>query len=130
MISYFKVKRKVGTAVLLRDNIFQSENVVSPFVLGVFKPKIYSPFHINEQDMSHVITHEQAHIRRKDHWRKPFGFLLLALHWFNPLMWFSYVLLCRDIELTCDENVIKELNTEQKADYSRAFLTCSVNCCK
>lgn len=127
VISYFKVKRKIGTAVLLRDNIFQSERVVSPFVLGIVKPNIYLPFNINEQDMSHVIAHEKAHIRRKDHLWKPFGFLLLALHWFNPLMWLGYVLLCRDIELACDEKVIKELNAEQKADYSQALLTCSVN---
>lgn len=127
VISYLKVKRKIGTAVLLRDNVFQSENVVSPFVLGIVKPKIYLPFNMDEQDMSHVIAHEQAHIRRKDHWWKPFGFLLLTIHWFNPLMWLGYVLLCRDIELACDEKVVKELNAEQKADYSQALLTCSVN---
>jgi len=127
IISYMRLKNKIGTAVLLRDNIFQSENVVSPFVLGIIKPKIYLPFNMNDKDMSHVIAHEQAHIQRKDHWWKPFGFLLLALHWFNPLMWVGYVLLCRDIELACDEKVIKELNTEQKADYSQALLSCSVN---
>jgi len=127
VISYSIVKKKIDTAVLLRDNIFQSENVVSPFVLGIVKPKIYLPFKTNDLDMSHVIAHEQAHIRRKDHLWKPFGFLLLALHWFNPLMWLGYVLLCRDIELACDEKVIKDLNTEQKADYSQALLTCSVN---
>ncbi len=127
LISYVKVKRKIGTAVLLRDNIFQSESVVSPFVLGIIKPKIYLPFRMDEQDMSHVIAHEQAHIRRKDHWWKPFGFLLLAIHWFNPLMWLSYVLLCRDIELACDEKVVKDLDHEQRADYSQALLTCSVN---
>ncbi len=127
IISYFRVKRKVGTAVLLSGNIFQSESVVSPFVLGIIKPKIYLPFAMNERDMSHVVAHEQAHIRRKDHWWKPLGFLILTLHWFNPLIWLGYVLLCRDIELACDEKVIKELNTEQKADYSQAILTCSVS---
>ena len=127
VISYFRVKIKIGTAVLLRDNIYQSENVVSPFVLGIIKPKIYLPFNMNEQDIEHVIAHENAHIRRKDHLWKPFGFLVLTLHWFNPLMWLGYILLCRDIELACDEKVIKELNTEQKADYSQALLTCSVN---
>ena len=126
-ISYWRVKRKIGTAILLRDNIFQSENVVSPFVLGIFRPKIYLPFQISGQDMAHVIAHENAHIRRKDHWWKPFGFLLLSIHWFNPLMWLGYILLCRDIELACDEKVIKEMDTEQKADYSQALLTCSVN---
>lgn len=126
-ISYFRVNRKIGTAVLLHDNIFQSESVVSPFVLGIIKPKIYLPFKVNDKDMEHVIAHEQAHIRRKDHWSKPFGFLLLALHWFNPLMWLGYALLCKDIELACDEKVIKELNTEEKADYSQALLNLSVN---
>ena len=126
-ISYWRVKRKLGTAVLLRDNIYQSEAVVSPFVLGIRHPKIYLPFNISEHDMEHVIAHEKAHIRRNDNWWKPFGFLLLTLHWFNPLMWLGYVLLCRDIELACDEKVIKELNHDQKADYSQALLTCSVN---
>ena len=127
MISYFRVNNKIGTAVLLRDNIFQSENVFSPFVFGIIKPKIYLPFNMNGQDMEHVIAHENAHIHRKDHWWKPFGFLVLTLHWFNPLMWLGYVLLCGDIELACDEKVIKEFNNEQKADYSEALLSCSVN---
>ena len=127
VISFAKVKRKIGTAVLLRDNIYQSENVVSPFVLGIIKPKIYLPFNMNEKDMEHVVAHEMAHIRRKDHLWKPLGFLLLTLHWFNPLMWLGYVLLCRDIELACDEKVIKELDHDARADYSEALLTCSVN---
>ena len=127
VISFAKVKRKIGTAVLLRDNIYQSENVVSPFVLGIIKPKIYLPFGMNEKDMEHVVAHEMAHIRRKDHLSKPLGFLLLTLHWFNPLMWLGYVLLCRDIELACDEKVIGELDHDARADYSEALLTCSVN---
>ena len=127
IISFAKVKRKMGTAVLLRDNIYQSENVVSPFVLGIIKPKIYLPFGMNEKDMEHVVAHEMAHIRRKDHLWKPLGFLLLTLHWFNPLMWLGYVLLCRDIELACDEKVIKELDHDARADYSEALLACSVN---
>ena len=126
-ISCFRVKRKIDTAVLLRDNIFQSENVVSPFVFGIIKPKIYLPFHIDEKNAEYVIAHEQAHIRRKDHLWKPLGFLILALHWFNPLLWLGYILFCRDVEFACDEKVIRELNTEQKADYSQALLTCSVN---
>ena len=126
-ISYYRIKSKIGTAVLLRDNVFQSENVVSPFVLGIIKPRIYLPFNMNEQDVDYVIAHENAHISRKDHLWKPFGFLVLTLHWFNPLMWLGYVLLCRDIELACDEKVVKEFDAEQKADYSQALLTCSVN---
>ena len=127
IVSYIRVRRKIGTAVLLHNNIYQSENVVSPFVLGIIKPKIYLPFNMNEQDMEHVVAHETAHIRRKDHLWKPLGFLLLTLHWFNPLMWLGYVLLCRDIELACDEKVIKELDHDARADYSQALLTCSVN---
>ena len=127
VISYAKVKRKIGTAVLYKDNIYQSENVVSPFVLGIIKPNIYLPFKMNEKDMEHVVAHEMAHIRRKDHLWKPLGFILLTLHWFNPLMWLGYVLLCRDIELACDEKVIKELDHDARADYSQALLTCSVN---
>ena len=127
LVSFLRLKSKIGTAVLLRDNIYQSEAVVSPFVLGVIKPKIYLPFNMNGQDMEHVIAHEQAHIRRKDHLWKPLGFLILTLHWFNPMVWFGYILLCRDIELACDEKVVKELNNEQRADYSEALLACSVN---
>ena len=127
IFSYLNVKNKISTAVLLRQNIFQSENVVSPFVLGVVKPRIYLPFDMDEQDMEHVIAHENAHIRRKDHLWKPFGFLLLTLHWFNPFIWLAYVLLCRDIELACDEKVVKEFDNQQKADYAQALLTCSVN---
>ncbi len=126
-VSYVRVKKKIATAVLLRDNIYQSENVISPFVLGIIKTKIYLPFHMNERDMEHVVAHEQAHIRRKDHWWKPLGFLILTLHWFNPFVWLGYVLLCRDIELACDEKVVKDLDHAQRADYSQALLTCSVN---
>ncbi len=126
LVSWGLLKRKLKTAVLLRENIFQSENVASPFVLGIVKPKIYLPFHMNEQDMEHVIAHEKAHIRRKDHLWKPLGFFLLSVCWFNPLFWVGYILLCRDIELACDEKVVGELDAEQKADYSQALLTCSV----
>lgn len=126
-ISYWRLHRKVDTAVRYKDNIFQSENVKSPFVLGIIKPRIYLPFNMNGQDLEHVVAHEQAHIHRKDHWWKPFGFLLLTIHWFNPLVWLAYVLLCRDIELACDERVIKELGNEQRADYTQALVACSVN---
>lgn len=127
VISYWRLHREIDTAVRYKDSIFQSENVSSPFVLGIINPRIYLPFSMNEQDMEHVVAHEQAHIRRKDHWWKPLGFLLLTIHWFNPLMWLAYVLLCRDIELACDEKVIKGLSNEQRADYTQALVACSVN---
>ena len=127
IISYRRLHREIDTAVHYKDNIFQSENVSSPFVLGIINPRIYLPFSMNEQDLEHVVAHEQAHIRRKDHWWNPLGFLLLTIYWFNPLMWLAYVLLCRDIELACDEKVIKELGNEQRADYTQALVACSVN---
>ena len=127
VISYWRLRRKVDTAVRYKDNIFQSENVSFPFVLGIIKPRIYLPFKMNGQYLEYVVAHEQAHICRKDHWWKPLGFLLLMIHWFNPLMWLAYVLLCRDIELACDEKVIKELGNEQRGDYTQALVACSVN---
>ena len=126
-VSYLLLRRKIAIAVLLKENIFQSENVDSPFVLGIIKPKIYLPFQMDERDLAHVIAHEKSHIRRKDHWWKPVGFLLLAIHWFNPLMWVGYILLCRDIELACDEKVIQKMDNNAKADYSQALVACSVN---
>ena len=126
-VSYWRLRRKVCEAVILRGNIYQSEKVCSPFVLGIIRPKIYLPYHMDSREMDHVIAHEQTHIRRKDHWWKPVGFLLLTTHWFNPLMWLSYILLCRDIELACDEKVIRKMSNEQRADYTQALVACSVD---
>ncbi len=127
VISYIRLNGRVATAIRFKDNIFRSENVCSPFVLGMVKPRIYLPLNMNGGEAEHVIAHERAHISRGDHWWKPLGFLLLTIYWFNPLMWLGYVLLCRDIELACDERVIKELSREQRADYSQALVTCSVS---
>ena len=126
-VSYLMLRRKLATAVRLKNNIYQCENVDSPFVLGMVRPRIYLPFRMDGKNLNHVIAHEEAHIRRKDHWWKPIGFVLLAIHWFNPLMWVGYILLCRDIELACDEKVIKEMDNETKADYMQALVSCSVN---
>ena len=126
-VSTLRLRRQVCEAVRLRGNIYQSEQVASPFVLGTFQPRIYLPYRMGSRDQQHVIAHEQAHLRRGDHLWKPLGFLLLTIHWFNPLMWLSYVLLCRDIELACDEKVIKELGFEQRADYMQALVSCSVS---
>ena len=114
-------------AVRLQGNIYETEHIDSPFVLGVLRPRIYLPYHMDSRDREQVIAHEQAHLRRGDHVWKPLGFLLLTIHWFNPLLWLSYVLLCRDIELACDEKVIKHLDCGQRADYMQALVTCSVN---
>lgn len=124
--SILLLKRRMGEATLLRDNLWQSERAESPFVLGFLRPRIYLPYHIRPEDLPHVIAHEQAHIRRLDHWWKPLGFLLLAVHWFNPVLWVSYILLCRDIEGACDEKVISSMEKQEKQAYSTALLHCSV----
>ena len=121
--SSFHLKRKLSTSVPIQEGVRQSEYIHSPFVLGVFRPVIYLPYSIDERDIIHVIAHEQTHIRRKDHWWKPLGFLLLSIYWFNPLMWVAYCLLCRDIELACDEKVIAALSNERRADYTQALVS-------
>lgn len=120
-----KLKRKLATAILLRDNIYESEFVDSPFVFGVVKPNIYLPMHMDEGTAAYVIAHEHAHLARRDHWWKVLGYLVLALHWFNPLVWVAYILFCRDIELACDEKVVKGLDGAARADYSQALLSCA-----
>lgn len=127
VVSCLILRRRVDTAVLHGNNIFLSENVSAPFVFGIARPKIYLPFKLDLQNMEYVIAHEQAHIRRKDHWWKQIGFLLLTVYWFHPLIWLAYGLFCRDIELACDERVIRELGCEQRADYVQALVACSVN---
>ena len=126
-ISFLRIRKNISTAVLVRDNIFQSENVRSPFVFGLVRPRIYLPLHLNEADMSSVIAHEQAHIKCRDYIIKPVGYLLLMVHWFNPLIWLSYMLFCKDIELACDERVIRKYTPKQRADYSQALLNCSTD---
>ena len=125
LVSAGKLKRKLATAILLRDNIYESEFVDSPFVFGVVKPNIYLPMHMDEGTAAYVIAHEHAHLARRDHWWKVLGYLVLALHWFNPLVWVAYILFCRDIELACDEKVVKGMDGAARADYSQALLSCA-----
>ena len=109
----------------LQEGVYQSDAVSSPFLLGVVKLSIYLPYGMAEATTGYVISHEQAHIRRKDHWWKLIGFLLLCIYWFHPLVWVAYGLLCKDIELACDEAVIKGMSPQQRAEYSQALLDCS-----
>ncbi len=127
IVSYFRVKKTVTGAVLLEGNIWQSEKVVSPFILGIIKPKIYIPFGMDGEVQSHVVAHENAHLKRRDHWIKPLGFALLTVYWFNPLVWVAYILLCKDIERACDEKVISQMSDENRREYATALLECSVN---
>lgn len=122
VIRYWRFARRLDTAVLLRDHVYQSEQIRTPIVLGIFKPKICIPFRVDESDMHHIIAHEKAHIRRGDHWWKLIGYFVLMLHWFNPLVWIAYVLLGRDIEMACDEAVIRHLSQEDRADYAQTLV--------
>ena len=126
-VSYILLRKRVATAVLLKNNVYQSENADSPFVLGLIKPRVYLPFRMDSENLEYVIAHEEAHIRRRDHWWKPLGFVLLALYWFNPFIWLGYILLCRDIELACDEKVIREMDNGSRADYTQALVACSIH---
>ncbi|HPQ47945.1 MAG TPA: M56 family metallopeptidase [Clostridia bacterium] len=127
LFSYFKMKKLTDSSTLIDSNIYSSSRISTPFILGVIKPRIYIPTDLGKDEYDPVITHEKAHIRRKDHWIKPFGFLLLSIYWFNPLVWIAYILLCRDIELACDEAVIKRMGDNERKTYSKALLSCSVH---
>lgn len=124
-ISYWYLCSQLRTAVRIRDNVYWSESVAYPFVLGILWPKVYLPVKLQQPDIKYVVAHEHAHIQRRDNWWKPLGFLLLTIHWFNPLMWLAYVLFCRDIELACDEKVVKNMKRVDKASYAQALLNCS-----
>ncbi len=126
-VSFIRLNRKVREGVVLKDNIWLCDRIDTPFILGLFKPRIFLPSGMSESDMEYVIAHENAHLRRRDHWWKPLGFILLTVYWFNPVMWVAYILLCRDIELACDEKVIKEMGTDIKKPYSEALINCSVS---
>ena len=122
---YLRLRGSVSEAILLRDNIWIGDRVPSPFILGMFRPRIYLSSSAEESQMGYMLAHEQAHIRRGDHWWKLLGYLLLAVYWFNPLSWVAYILLSRDMELACDEKVIRGLDEEEKKSYLFALLNCS-----
>lgn len=126
-VSYARIYARVRPSVLYRDNIFFCDDIDTPFILGILRPKIYVPSGISDGNLQFVIEHENAHLKRKDQLSKPLGFLLLAVYWFNPLLWVAYVLLCRDIESACDERVIKEMSDEARNGYSEALVACSVH---
>lgn len=126
LVSYFNVHFSVKEAMHLGENIWLCDRINTPFILGVFRPRIFLPSAMEKEDVDYVIAHEKAHLKRKDHLWKPVGFVLLAVYWFNPLLWVAYILLCRDIEYACDEKVIKEMGNHQKKAYSNALINCSV----
>lgn len=123
--SYILLRRKTGAAFNNGENIYICDDIDTPFILGIFSPKIYIPSLLTEEERGYVIAHEKAHLKRLDCVWKPLGFILLAVYWFNPLSWVAYILLCRDIELACDERVIADKDIEYKKQYAMTLLNCS-----
>lgn len=126
VISYFRIYIKVREATPLKNKIWICDRIDTPFIMGAIRPRIFLPSDISAQDAQFVIAHETAHLKRHDHWWKPLGFLLLTVYWFNPVLWVAYILLCRDIEIACDERVINNMGTQIKKPYSDALINCSV----
>ena len=123
--SYARLRRRVGASVPLEDRVLICDGIDAPFILGLFRPRVFLPSTLTEPQLSHVLAHERAHLARRDHWWKPLGFVLLAVYWFHPLLWLAYFLLCRDIELACDEKVLKSMDPSARTDYSQALLDLS-----
>ena len=126
LVSYLRLRRRVSVSLCVRENIYLCDAISSPFILGVVKPRIYLPSGLDEVQRQNVLAHEQAHLARRDHWWKPLGFALLAVYWFNPVLWLAYTLLCRDIELACDERVIRTMDESAVKTYSTVLLACSM----
>lgn len=122
-----KVWRRVIGAVQVKDNIYACDHIDTPFIFGLFRPKIYLPSGMEGKNVGYVVAHERAHIARRDHWWKPVAFALLTVYCFNPVLWIAYVVLCRDIELACDERVIRDMETDEKKAYAGALLECSIS---
>lgn len=127
IFSTLRLHRRVGVSIPMAENVRCSESVDTPFVLGLLRPVIYLPASVSPEDVPYVLAHERTHIRRRDHWWKPLGFVLLSVYWFNPVLWLAYILLCRDIEAACDERVIRDMAAEGRRAYSTALLHCSVS---
>ena len=126
LASYLRLRRRVSVSLPIQDNIYLCDAISSPFILGVVKPHIYLPSGLDEVQRQNVLSHERAHLARRDHWWKPLGFALLAVYWFNPVLWLAYTLLCRDIELACDERVIRTMDESAVKTYSTVLLACSM----
>ena len=126
LVSYLRLRRRVSVSLPIQDHIYLCDAISSPFILGVVKPHIYLPSGLDEVQRQNVLSHERAHLARRDHWWKPLGFALLAVYWFNPVLWLAYTLLCRDIELACDERVIRTMDESAVKTYSTVLLACSM----
>ncbi len=125
LAGYLSLREDVAASIPLEGNVYLCDSIKSPFILGMFRPRIYLTSGMDEAARVCVLRHERAHLRRGDHLWKPLGFLLLAVYWYNPLVWAAYILFCRDMELACDERVIRDMAAEERAAYSQALLDCS-----
>lgn len=125
MVSTIRLQLLVREAICCRENVSLCDAVTSPFILGMIRPRIYLPSTLAEGEMDYILAHEKAHLKRGDHLWKPIGYLILCVYWFHPLCWIAYILLCRDIELACDEKVIRDMSFEDKKEYSRVLLSCA-----
>ena len=125
--SWLRLRRQVAASVSVAKGVYICDDIASPFILGVLRPRIYLPSGLTGATLESVLRHERAHLKRRDHWWKPLAHVLIAVYWFNPLLWAAYVLLCRDIELACDERVVRDMTREDRAAYSQALLQCSLN---
>lgn len=123
LVSYLRLRRRVGEAVKISEDVYCCAGLDTAFLLGYFSPRIYVP-EMDEQNFRYAYQHEKAHLRRGDHWMMLLGYLAVCLHWFNPLVWISYICLCRDIEGACDERVIRNLGTDERKVYANALLAC------
>lgn len=127
MLSYCLLKFKLREAVRMAGDIWESDRIGTAFILGYLRPRIYLPMGLSADQQDLILRHERSHLKRLDHWVKLFGFVALAVHWFNPLVWLAYTLLCWDMELACDEYVVSGMDLQQRKSYSAALLACSSN---
>lgn len=127
MVAYIGLRRRIATAVRLDNDIFESDNIRSPFVLGFIKPRIYIPFGLGEQERKYILQHEAYHLKKKDHLIKPIAFLVLSFHWFNPLAWLAFISMAKDMEMSCDEKVLSEIGTVNRKEYCTSLLSFAAN---
>ena len=125
LLSYLQLRKEISASLCRKDNIYVCDDIASPFILGILRPRIYLPSGMSEATEENILAHEAAHLQRYDHWWKPLGYILLAIHWFNPILWIAYILLCRDMEAACDEKVIAGMDKEHVAAYAAALLSCA-----
>ncbi|SEG57728.1 M56 family metallopeptidase [Paenibacillus sp. UNC499MF] len=124
--SYVKLRSRIRTATLVKGNIFETDRITTPFVCGFLKPRIYIPTGLSEHELPYILLHEETHIQRRDYWLKPLAFVILTVHWFNPLMWLSYSLMSKDMEMSCDESVVQKMGDRIKGSYSTTLLSLAV----